>query len=181
MLSDRLATHRGKLSSRLNIQIKDLSFRCLYLDKNWNALAHESELIASFKCRWNNIGFGNNDPGRQRDETIVAADHFDRLYPINPELPLAIDPGPISTVEALALVKREVPYVFRYSKPATKAEIMVGNNETVASILGKAVDSLGPAWQVTFLFGYVIMYEDNKAYAKSSFRLKRGGSPWIEH
>src|SRR4051812_19982608 len=44
-LSIRLAQHAAKLRARLNINVAEISFRCLYFDQNWSALAHEGPLI----------------------------------------------------------------------------------------------------------------------------------------
>jgi hypothetical protein len=192
ILSDRLEEHRAKISARLNIDITSVSFRCVYLDKNWSALAHESPLIATMACVWNNNGFGNHDPGRRRDGTHVKPLHFDRLYPINPEVPINVEPAEMSVRAALVLAKEGVPYLLRFethdgftprnSHPEYEAaNVTVGHSETAQSLLGKIVDALGPQWQVTFFFGYVILYKENKTYpADSAFKVKRGGAPFAE-
>jgi hypothetical protein len=192
VLSDRLTEHHAKLSARLNISINDVTFRCLYLDQNWSALAHESPLIESMECVWNNNGFGNHDPGRRRDTTRLKPAHFDRLYPINPDASITTEPGEMTVHGALSQVKFSIPYLFRCettegfeprgSHPDYQASrVVVAAQETAASLLGKIVTALGSQWQLTFLYGYVILYKENTNYtAESAFKVKRGGANWSE-
>jgi len=46
-------------------------------------------------------------------------------------------------------------------------------------MLAAVVDALGPAWQVSFLHGYAILYEESKDYGQASCQLfRRGGGVW---
>lgn len=60
-LSNRLRDHYVKLSARRNISIVEMTFKCVYFDRNWSALSHEQPLIdkakAGGRCEWNNRGF----------------------------------------------------------------------------------------------------------------------------
>lgn len=190
-LRSRLEDHRTKLASRLNMNVADMGFRCLYLDKNWSALTHERPLIERFGYQWNATGFGNHDPGRNRDKTELKANHFDRLYPIDANLVLTFAAGNRTVATALQEVKERMPYLFRFAtKPRFRPSrshpdyhansVTFDANETVRSALGKIVDALGAAWQVTFLYGYLILYREHHDYqAASAFLYKRGGEEWV--
>lgn len=191
-LRSRLADHRVKLDSRLNIQVADIGFRCLYLDKNWSALTHEGPLIGRLGCNWNSSGFGNHDPGRNRDKTELKDNHFDRLFPINANLPLTFGAGRRSVATAILEVKDQLPFLFRYqtkrgfrpnrSHPEYQSRhVEFDAAETVRSAMGKIVDALGGEWQATFLYGYLILYREHHAYGPlSAFLLKVGGQEWRE-
>jgi len=188
-LAKRLQEHLIKLGARLNIAVKDVSFRCLYLDENWSALAHEASLIEQMGSPWNNNGFGNNDPGRKRDSTELGKTHFDRLHPINPDIALGLSPGNYTVHDALSAVKKDLPYLLRYETKIDdqslttadhqKTKLIVTSGDTASTLLGKAVDALGPSWQVTFLFGYVIFYQKEENFGSASCqKWKRGGQAW---
>jgi len=193
-LSSRLTEHFVKLSARMGITPAQVDFRCLYLDENWSATAHEQALIAHFQskgvCAWNNGGFGNNDPGRQRDKTELRADHFDRMFPIDPNLPIELLEKKGSILRLLEGVKASVPYNFRFElrkkNAAAEAEIAKEYSSvvdltdvrpaTAKSLLHAIVDALGPQWQVTFLYGYVILYKEGFDYsAECQQMFKVGG------
>src|SRR5690606_18576129 len=101
-------------ASRLNLSIADISFRCLFLDKNWSALTHEKPLIERFNYTWNATGFGNHDPGRNRDKTELKPNHFDRLYPIDADYEVQFTPGTHTVASAIQVVKSSIPYLFRH-------------------------------------------------------------------
>lgn len=188
----RLEDHRLKLASRQNITVADISFRCLYLDKNWSALTHEKPLIERFAYRWNATGFGNHDPGRNRDRTELKENHFDRLHPINENLMLEFDAGERTVATALNEIKSQLPFLLRFQtqrgfRPSRShpdyEENMVSFNgpKSLRDALGSLVDALGSDWQVTFLYGYVILYREHYEYKENSaLMLKVGCSDWNE-
>ena len=86
----RLGNHLRKLSGRRDIVLSDMSFQCLYVDEDLDAAAPEKMLIKKYRDQrdqdgapWNTNGFGNKDPGRNRDHSLVKANHFDAEHPIN--------------------------------------------------------------------------------------------------
>jgi hypothetical protein len=187
VLSTRLSEHLGKLSSRPNLDVNKLGFRCLYFDVNWSALAHEGPLLEALGLPWNTSGIGGHDPGVGRDKTVLKAEHFDRRFPINPAIPVpGVVAGAQTVATAIKWLFKSLPYLLRVEKAGTKllpiydaTQITVAASETAESLLGKLVDALGPNWQVTFLCGYVILYEENDTYPPSSvLKFKRGGGPW---
>jgi len=84
-LPKRLTKHFWKLSGRENVDIADTGFTCLFVDEDLHAVAPERLLIDRFKADgkapWNFNGFGNNDPGQQRDTTMFDSEHFDMIFP----------------------------------------------------------------------------------------------------
>jgi len=193
-LAERLSDHLKKIGARKNIATADVTFRCLYLDRNWSALAHETGLINEFKtaggCSWNNGGFGLHDPGRNRDMTVLKENHFDRRFPVDPDIIPGIAPGSYSLIHVLQKLKIASPYLFRYETqkgfefPGSHPdyvdhEVEIQPGETARSILGKVVAELGEEWQVTFLYGYAIMYRENRDYGASRCQCwKIGSGDW---
>ncbi|MFD4560590.1 Eco29kI family restriction endonuclease [Streptomyces sp. NPDC058469] len=182
-LPGRLANHLRKLSGRRNIDLRDVTFSCLYVDEDFSALAPEQLLISHHKemgsIPWNNNGFGNKDPGRQRDSTILKKNHFDILYPIDLGRPVeGLEPGQISLSSFLKALKNGLSYNFRYSEPPRSKAIFltVPQAGLSADEAFRVVSrTLPEAWQITSLMGYVIMYSDSPNEYKSAWRYYRSG------
>lgn len=186
-LPQRVEKHFRKISGRTNIDIRDMGFTCLYVDEDFGAVAPERLLINEHRKQggapWNYNGFGNNDPGKRRDMTVVDKDHFDREYPINldfeftelPDSTSALD-GSVTLKELLESVKEQLPYVFRYQSSGQFEDIHVSLPEppvTAHELLELISESLPPGWQITALPGYVIMYPKIEDYP-SGMRYYRG-------
>jgi hypothetical protein len=159
-----------------------MSFACLYVDEDMDAVAPETQLIKRFRTagsvHWNTNGFGNNDPGRERDTSAVAARHFDALFPINLDWPCAkLAPGTMTVAECIRQLKGELPYVFRYQtkKPRSRtphpdqeaSSVTVPRSGLPArSVFPLVAAALPNQWLITALPGYVIMYKERpRAYA----------------
>lgn len=183
-LRDRLGNHLRKLSGRRNIELSEVMFSCLYVAEDFSALAPEQLLISRHKdageIPWNSNGFGNKDPGRQRDKTILKAKHFDVAYPINLDLPVeGLTEGQYTLDTLLAAVKSGLPYVFRFEKmPRAKSTVVQIDSESLtADGVFRAISAAVPSmWQITVLMGYVIMYAESTIY-DSAWRYYRGGVP----
>jgi hypothetical protein len=180
-LPQRLERHRFKLGGRVNIDLAEITFTCLYVDEDLDALAPEKMLIDRFKSEgsapWNFNGFGNNDPGRERDTTRFKDDHFDTQYPADLDFPLPdIGPGRYRVDELTSKIKSLLPYVFRYEtvkrRPhpdLTDTYVEIADPEsppTGDSLFGALGEAL-VNWQVTALPGYVIMYREHRTYPSS--------------
>jgi hypothetical protein len=180
-LPGRLRNHLNKLSGRRNIDLARVKFSCLYVEEDFSALAPEQLLISHHKgmggVPWNNNGFGNKDPGRQRDSTILKSSHFDVQYPIDLNRPVAgLAPGDITLRKLLETVKAGLPYNFRYSEPPNSSQIIVRVPEGAATAddaFRLISAQLPQTWQVTALMGYVIMYGDSPQAYKSAWRYYR--------
>ncbi|WP_159094732.1 GIY-YIG nuclease family protein [Stenotrophomonas sp. ESTM1D_MKCIP4_1] len=178
-LRKRLLRHANKISSRKNIEKKDVKFLSLRVYV-YSAMDLESSLIAYYKKQktpafWNTSGFGSNDPGRQRDTSGVKESHFDSLYPI--DLDWSVGEALIESktiADALIILKKNTPYLIRFEtnrKKAPHADLancaapQFNKNESVGSALLKISRSLGAKWQITALPGYVIVYREKREYA----------------
>ncbi|WP_405464064.1 Eco29kI family restriction endonuclease [Streptomyces anulatus] len=179
----RLRNHLRKISGRRNISLDEMTFSCLYVAEDFSALAPEQLLISHHKgmgnIPWNNNGFGNKDPGRQRDSTVLKQNHFDVVFPIDLDRPIeGLPQGETTLHELLETIKADLPYNFRYGKSAEfKARrISMPSAEMTADEVFQLVSVEIPAkWQVTALMGYVIMYDDNPNEYKSAWRYYRAG------
>ncbi|MDT0317968.1 GIY-YIG nuclease family protein [Streptomyces millisiae] len=184
-LPARLRNHLRKISGRRNISLAEMAFSCLYVAEDFSALAPEQLLISHHKgmgdIPWNNNGFGNKDPGRQRDSTVLKENHFDVMFPIDLERPVeGLRAGETTLQELLETIKVGLPYNFRYGKSAEfKARrVHVPRAEMTADEVFQLVSAEIPAkWQVTALMGYVIMYDDSPTAYRSAWRYYRGGQP----
>ncbi|MBL7497320.1 GIY-YIG nuclease family protein [Frankia nepalensis] len=181
-LPERLEKHRIKLSGRYGIDIRDVAFRCLYVEEDLEAAAPEKMLISEYRRRdpnrrivWNTNGFGNNDPGRNRDDSLVKVAHFDAKYPIdlNASLP-ALGAGIREMRAYLESVKFALPFTFRYDKsPATKRDLSSSSVElrggplTPRELMWEAIRGLPTGWQATALPGYLILYRENRRYGSA--------------
>lgn len=191
-LPQRLERHRFKLGGRMNIALADVTFTCLYVDEDLDALAPEKMLIDRFKSEgsapWNFNGFGNNDPGQQRDTTRVKPDHFDARYPANLDVVVdRIEPGRHAAGELVSVMKAALPYLFRYATTGKRphrdlaaAPVVIEPDRepfTVDYLFAALADVL-PGWQITALPGYVIMYPESRDYpsARRVYRREHGES-----
>lgn len=89
-LRQRLSRHAWNIQSRSNLDVSELSFKAIQV-LVFSAMDLEKSLISHYKKQkhppvWNGSGFGNNDPGRRRDTTVLKSDGFDALHPINIDL-----------------------------------------------------------------------------------------------
>lgn len=200
-LPTRLRKHYRKLSGRPITG--EVSFVCLYLEEDLEASAPEKMLLGKYegkyeradgepaqKLPWNNNGFGNNDPGRRRDTSEVAANHFDALYPVN--LDLTIDwltAGVRPVGKVLTELKDNLPYNLRFEQPKNstrarhdyKLNVEVPSHPmTVRAALQLVVGALPEGWQGTALPGYLILYYENTSYNSAQCWWRRSGSEVIE-
>ncbi|MGF0310977.1 hypothetical protein [Rhodococcus sp. IEGM1428] len=170
-LTARLGKHLRKLSGRSGFANR-LTFICLYVDEDLEASAPEKMLIKAYRtdggAPWNTNGFGNNDPGKQRDTSRIKANHFDALFPINLSLELSMDDHIIGSSDALTLLtklKEQLPYLLRYdnARPDVlrKAGLTIPAGPLkLADWLELLVTNLPSGWQATALPGYVIVYPE---------------------
>jgi hypothetical protein len=183
-LRGRLADHHRKIIGRLNINIADVTFTGLYLEGTWIPVGPEQMLIKKregqgVKPTWNFNGFGINDPGKERDTTNFGPDHFDVLYPANLDFVIGtVTAGTYPISELLPVVKRELPYLFRYENQWARhpdylsSQVTVKSSPMAREVFDALVTALPSGWQITALPGYVIMYKNLRSYpsARRIFR-----------
>ncbi|MGW1363321.1 GIY-YIG nuclease family protein [Streptomyces chartreusis] len=182
-LPARLRQHLKKISGRRGITPNDMSFSCLYVAEDFSALAPEQLLINHHKdlgeIPWNNNGFGNRDPGRQRDHTALKPTHFDALYPIDLDRPVeGLVAGETNLLDLLKSLKTTLPYNIRYAKSGDleSTKLVITDVDLSTDALFKSISAAASGgWQITALGGYVVMYEDNPTEYASASRYYRGG------
>ncbi|MFD4698283.1 GIY-YIG nuclease family protein [Streptomyces niveus] len=187
-LPQRLERHLRKLSSRSGMDVASVAFTCLYVEEDFSAVAPERLLISRHKdsgeVPWNYNGFGNNDPGKRRDKTLVEGDHFDRLFPIDLHWTLPdIPQGPTSLAKLLIWTKKALPYLFRYQDSSSFADITLTvptGASDVNQLLTAISEALPDTWQITALHGYVIMYPERGDYP-SALRYYQDGQSLQSH
>jgi len=174
-LPERLRQHLIKLSGRENVSLADIKFICLYVREDMTVLAPEVSLIASAKVAgaapWNFNGFGNKDPGRNRDGTRMDPAHFDRLYPRRLAwLCSTVVAGAYAADDLLRALKAELPFLLRYdTKPNARvdyatATLTVPRPGMKAEDLFALLAAALPTYQITALPGYVIVYKESHQY-----------------
>ncbi len=174
-LSYRLNRHAWTIQHRLRLEAKDVRFKALRVFV-FTAMDLETELIKHYKkaghVTWNNSGFGSNDPGRNRDHTILKPGSFDALFPIDLDrkITLTLD-GKRSVSEILTALRGEVPYTLRFEAGkgekfhqdliSTFVKIKPGPT-TARKVFKQLVGSLPAGWQATQLAGRIILYKESK-------------------
>lgn len=203
-LPDRLGNHLHKLRGRARVDMATIGFRCLYVEEDLSTVAPERMLIAEHRAAeleearrsgakpgserlWNTIGFGNNDPGRNRDRSMVKDSHFDFLYPINLDFPIDLSGTAISDARDLAIeLKAVLPYNFRFDQRMPKVPLSdplaVSTAMTARIAFEVLAKALPDGWAVTALPGYVICYmDDPRTYDSRLESWRATGSHGVDH
>jgi hypothetical protein len=182
-LPSRLGNHLKKISGRRDISIDDIYFKCLYVAEDFSAVSPEKLLIKLYKqdgqIPWNANGFGNKDPGRNRDRTVLKANHFDVLYPVDLDRSITgLSTAERPLGEVLKELKDVAPFNFRFQDRAAiyKSTHLSWPSSTLT--MDEALRFLAPHlpadWQIVAFMGYVIMYRDKGVEYPSGFRYYRG-------
>jgi hypothetical protein len=184
-LALRLDQHRRRCTGRLNIDVNEMSFRCLYVDRFVDAAAPERVLIERYQARgeapWNvQEGFAPKDVGRQRDRGRPGQWFLDR--PADHEALITVPEGGrrIPLLAALERLKTAVPFdLFRYAssrsqdrKDRADAEqdypgrYIVLPDEPAPTLLHlrAVIERLPEGWQATVLPHGVILYKEQYPY-----------------
>lgn len=180
-LRARLLRHATKIRSRRYLNHSAIGFKAVRVYV-FTAMDLEELLIKHYKASatppiWNLSGFGSNDPGRNRDHTVLKKGHFDKSYPIDLDMVVEVATvnGVASAADVLTQLKNKLAFNVRFEgatgKPKAPHPDLVGTNvafpcdrDTVVNILRRVKTALGKEWQITALPGYVIAYRENKTY-----------------
>jgi hypothetical protein len=184
-LATRLEQHRRRCSGRLNININDMSFRCLYVDSFVDAAAPERLLIQKYReaglAPWNvDEGFAPRDVGRNRDHGRPGQWFIDR--PVDYQTLVTVPEGgcDIPLLQALQSLKDAVPFdLFRFASPWSRnksdkedaehdypgrsATLPVGPAPVLTHVRA-IIECLPPGWQATVLPQGLVIYKDNGPY-----------------
>ena len=184
----RLTKHSRTIQHRHDLVTENLAFRAvrILVFSNFDV---EAILIRELRQRdpaalsWNDSGFGSNDPGHNREGQEPA--RWDVERPIDIDRPLGFLPtGPQPLLMALLMLKRGLPYDFRYEtdrgengKPRTAAvghedfrnaspiELLGHGRDTLRGILANVLSRLPEGWQITVFPGRVILYKERHSYS----------------
>ena len=169
-LQDRLSQHLRKISGREGLRSASVEFVCAYIEEDLDAAAPERLLIKVYKkdgaVPWNTNGFGNKDPGRNRDHTLVKRAHFDATYPINLDHEIDFPQATWDMLSLLKTTKQLLPYNFRYGDKGHSSLLKELTLElpsppiTTRSLIENIIATLPHGWQATALPGYVILYKE---------------------
>lgn len=179
-LQKRLKEHRTKIAGRRNITVDEMSFRCLYIHKNWTTLAPETALITYYQekdlCEWNGSSFGPHDPGRERETTNKPPHGFDASYPIRADWILdGIEARPWNARELLIEVKSQLPYLLRFQVSNSKSykrgheayndlTIPVDTTGLTAEEMLRLLARNIPGAQGTIFDSHMILYLEQRRY-----------------
>jgi hypothetical protein len=180
-LKKRLGEHRHKISGRLNIDVADMAFKCLFVHPNWTTLAPEDSLIKYYRkagegeCAWNGNGFGPHDPGRERETTNKAPDGFDAQYPIRQDWICDwIKAGERNAAELLKAIKSGLPYLLSFQavsqgskKPHADYKdltITVPRDDMSVRDLLRTIGEALPGWQATAFPSHMILNKEDRPY-----------------
>ncbi|WP_329106864.1 Eco29kI family restriction endonuclease [Micromonospora sp. NBC_01699] len=174
-LQDRLTQHLRKLSGRSGLDPAAVGFVCVYVDEDLDAAAPEKLLIKKYRehdsIPWNTNGFGNKDPGRNRDTSVVKAVHFDATYPIDLDYRCRLHPGSQPLTAILDSAKGQLPYLLRFDSSAGARKTYRDTSLTPSdqpmnarNLAHQVIAALPVGWQLTALPGYLIMYQERRRY-----------------
>jgi hypothetical protein len=176
----QLGEHRH-IRGRLNIDVADMGFKCLFVHPNWTTLAPENSLIKYYRhagegeCAWNGNGFGPHDPGRERETTNKAPDGFDAQYPIRQDWACDwIKAGDMNAAELLNAIKGGLPYLLRYQTARQKSQephadyqaltVTVPQDGMSAHCLLRTIAQALIGWQATAFPSHMILYKEHRSY-----------------
>ena len=170
-LRNRLNRHAWKIQHRKGLDPARVSFRAVRIFV-FTAIDLETQLIRHYAkdgTRWNNRGFGANDPGRRRDHTRVKAANFDALYPIDIDRALGLDFSDAKDAgQVVTRLKQALPYTFRFEtegrRPASDliaTEVRISPQaDTARTILDEVVRQLPSGWQATAFLHQLLLYRE---------------------
>jgi hypothetical protein len=170
-LRQRLNRHAFTIQHRCNLDESLVKFRVLRVFV-FTTIDLETQLIKHYggitKVKWNNSGFGSNDPGRERDTTKIKVGGFDDLFPIDLDRPIELTDldAPFTVAKMLATLRRKVSYIIRNQRSSDLlAEVNPSPGLTTArEVIQSVVASLPPGWQATMLPGRIILYPEQRSY-----------------
>ncbi|OGT58816.1 MAG: hypothetical protein A3E01_00590 [Gammaproteobacteria bacterium RIFCSPHIGHO2_12_FULL_63_22] len=188
----RLQRHYYTLSARKNLDLGEVSFKAVRI-MVFTTINVESTLIKHFlgddPLRWQNSGFGSNDPGHNREGQEPSK--FDITHPINIDRPLeSIDAGQYTLHSLLLHLKAYLPFDFRFEtdlnsqgKPAKATVGHLDQRNATVNVpqpgmslreLFKEVfiPGLPAGWVATVFPGRMILYKDQTPYRYATDQFK---------
>lgn len=182
---DRLGRHAFTIQHRQNLEPANISFKAIRIlvFSNFDV---EAILIDSLRkadrsaLRWNDSGFGSNDPGHRRETQEPAA--FDVEHPIDIDRSLGLASGEYPALQLLVMLKDSLPYLLRYQTdqlPDKKSPehyrkghedqrnaslVAITDSDTMRGVILKILSALPDGWQATIFPDRVILYKEPTRY-----------------
>ena len=178
-LRKRLMRHATKVLHRQNLDPSSMSFKAVRIYV-FTPMDLEADLIRHYggvgTIAWNGSGFGSNDPGRERDTTLIKEGNFDLLFPVDIDRTLEADfSSARSAADLVTILKTAVPYTFRYQQ--SRRGSRKHHDDLVGSLLKKVprhltmrqalefvVSKLPGGWQATAFPSHTILYKETRDY-----------------
>jgi hypothetical protein len=197
-LAERLEQHRRRCSGRLNINVDDMAFRCLYVDRFVDAVSPERILIEKYQAQglapWNvQEGFAPKDVGRNRDHGVPGKWFLDRPVDYLAEVTVLAGGQAVPLLTAMQGLAKAIPFdLFRYASTRSRSQkdrqdaehdypgryvtLPVGPAPIMIH-LRTILEQLPPGWQATVLPPGVILYKEKLPYhyALDGWRRTEGG------
>lgn len=192
---DRLGRHYFTVQHRVGLDPARISFKAVRI-LVFSSFDVEALLIQETRksdrtaLRWNDSGFGSNDPGRNRE--IQEPADFDKEFPVDIDRSLdVLSPEATMTVhDVLVRLKERLPYLLRYETDLAAngrpSRHTVGHAEaraatmtvpaapaTVRMMLQAVLDALPAGWQVTVFPDRLILYREAQTYRYAREVLRR--------
>lgn len=183
---DRLRRHSYTIQHRHGFDYSRIGFKAarILVFSNFDV---EAILIKELRRQdkkalaWNNSGFGSNDVGHGRERQRPSP--FDVQRPINIDRPLPfLDPGEVSLLRLLVVLKNSLPYDFRYETDLdhkgdpvdyrkghvdqrdAPSVVIPPEDLTCRKVLALVLAALPSGWRVTVFPGRLILYKEDEAY-----------------
>lgn len=182
---DRLERHAFTIQHRKNIDPAKICFKAIRIlvFSNFDV---EAILIDALRkadgtaLRWNDSGFGSNDPGHRRETQEPAA--FDVERPIDIDRPLDFPVGNHALLDLLIRLKDGLPYILRYQTDHIVGKknpehyrkghkdqrgaplVSIEAHDTMRSVLEKILHSLPDGWEATVFPDRIILYKESMHY-----------------
>lgn len=196
----RLSQHRRRCTGRLGIDVADMSFRCLYVDKFVDAAAPESVLIKRYKdeglAAWNiSEGFAPKDVGRGRPDGRPGQWFIDRPVDYRAKVEVASAGQEVTVLNALHSLKGAVPFdLFRFASAKSHLEqdlnsiadyegllvTLDASAVPLMSHLRRVIEALPDGWQATVQPPGVTVYRENVDYRYAIGGWRRQGGKAIQ-
>lgn len=178
----RLDRHAYTVQHRHNLDPATLSFKAIRI-MVFSNFDVEAILIGELRkgdpdaLKWNDSGFGSNDPGHNREAQEPA--DFDKERPIDIDRPIELfASGAHALFPLFVAMKAWLPYTFRYQtdkgrgyrvghadhRDAPPITIAEGEVVTVRSIICKALAVMPEGWRATVFPDRVILYKEARSY-----------------
>lgn len=177
----RLGKHSNTIKDRKGLDPAKVSFKAIrvLVFSNFDVeaiLIRELRRLDSNALKWNDSGFGSNDPGRNREKGEPA--DFDKAHPIDIDLPIDLAPGDYEVLDLLLKLKAMLPYTLRFQADNPKQwrnghadyraapDVTIPDDQpvTVRFCVTLVLSVLPAGWRATVFPDRVILYQETEIW-----------------